>query len=103
MEGSAGRTPVEDSGRRFVIRQEGAIARLTYRRDADRLVLEHTVVPEALSGRGIGGQLVQAALGRARRDRLTIVPECEFARAWLRRHPDAVAGIMLDWPADEEA
>lgn len=96
-----GNPAVEDSGRRFAVRIDGHVARLLYRLDGDRLVLEHTIVPEALSGRGLAGTLVQAALDRARRDGLTVVPECEFANAWLRRHSDAAAGLELDWPAEE--
>ncbi len=94
---------IEDSGRTFRLREGDQVARLRYRLDGDRLVLVHTVVPDALAGRGIGGQLVEAALDRARRDELTVVPECEFASAWLRRHPDAAAGIPLEWPEDDEA
>ncbi|HET8586900.1 MAG TPA: GNAT family N-acetyltransferase [Candidatus Limnocylindria bacterium] len=92
---------VEDSGRRFAVRVEGKVARLWYRLDGDRLVLEHTIVPEALSGRGLAGRLVQSALDRARRDGLSIVPECEFASAWLRRHPEAASGVRLEWPGDD--
>jgi predicted GNAT family acetyltransferase len=55
-------------------------------------------VPEELGGRGIGGILVQAALARARRDQLTIVPTCPFARSWLEKHPDAAEGITIAWP-----
>lgn len=93
---------VQDSGRTFRLRQDGHVARLTYRLDGDRLVLEHTVVPDALGGKGIGGQLVRAALDRARTDRLTVVPECEFARAWLRRHLEAASGIPLEWPNEDD-
>jgi predicted GNAT family acetyltransferase len=96
-----GVTDVDDSGRAFAIRSDGAVARLTYRLDGDRLVLRHTVVPEALGGRGIGAQLVQAALDRARDDGLTVVPECPFANSWLRRHPEAAAGVAVDWPATD--
>lgn len=90
--------PIVDTGRRFQLEADGATARLLYRLEPHRLVLEHTIVPDALSGRGIGGQLVQAALDRARRDRLSVVPECEFASAWLRRHPEAASGLRLEWP-----
>jgi uncharacterized protein len=82
---------------RFELRIGNALAELVYRRRADRLVLVHTQVPEELAGRGIGGQLVQAALARAAAEDLTLVPLCPFARSWLQRHPDAAAGIRIDW------
>ena len=43
---------------RFELVTDGMIAVLVYRRRADRLVIVHTEVPEALGGRGIGGMLV---------------------------------------------
>jgi uncharacterized protein len=88
---------------RFEIYGNGELAELVYRRRADRLVLVHTEVPEALAGRGVGGQLVQAALRRAAAEGLTIVPLCPFARSWLERHPDEAAKVPIDWgrPADD--
>ena len=46
---------------------------------------------------GIGGRLVRAALTRARRDQLTIVPNCPFARSWLEKHRDELDGVTIDW------
>jgi predicted GNAT family acetyltransferase len=81
---------------RFELTEEGQLAELVYHLHGDRLTLIHTEVPEALGGRGLGGVLVKAALDRARRDHLTIVPSCPFARRWLEKHPDATAGITID-------
>lgn len=72
-------------------------AELVYRRRPGRLVLIHTEVPEAAAGRGLGGQLVSAALDLAVDQDLTVVPLCPFARAWLQRHPDAAARVRIDW------
>lgn len=82
---------------RFEIRVGDTLAELIYRRRADRIVLVHTEVPDVLGGRGIGGMLVRAALARATSEGLTIVPVCPFARSWLERHPEAAAGISIDW------
>jgi uncharacterized protein len=82
---------------RFELALDGHLAELTYRRRADRLVLVHTGVPDALSGRGIGGQLVCAAVARAAAGGLTVVPLCSFARTWLERHPDTAATVTIDW------
>ncbi len=82
---------------RFEIRIGDALARLAYRRRADRLVLVHTEVPEQLSGHGLGGVLTQAAIDRAAAEGLTVVPLCPFARSWLERHPDAAAAVTIDW------
>lgn len=82
---------------RFELTDKGQLAELMYRLNGKRLVLIHTGVPESLSGRGAGGLLVSAALDRAARDGLTIVPLCPFARSWLERHPDAAARADIDW------
>jgi predicted GNAT family acetyltransferase len=74
---------------------DGEIARVDYTRDAGRLVLKHTEVPQALAGRGVGSMLARSVLQDARRRGLTIVPACEFIAAFIQRHPefaDVVAG-----------
>lgn len=76
---------------------DGHRAELVYRRRADRMVLIHTEVPEALEGHGLGGQLVRAALDLAEAQDLTVVPLCPFARGWLERHPEEAGRVRVDW------
>jgi predicted GNAT family acetyltransferase len=94
--------PVIDNAdeQRFELTAEGHLAELVYRVRDDRLVLVHTGVPDELGGRGIGAALVRAAIEKARAGELTVVPNCPFARGWLRRHPDEAAAIRIEWPAD---
>jgi uncharacterized protein len=82
---------------RFELWADGRLAELLYRRNGDRLVLIHTEVPEELEGRGLGGTLVAAAVDRAAREGLTVVPLCPFARGWLQRHPDVASRAAIDW------
>ena len=89
----------DDGGSRFVAEQGGEQAELTYRRQGDRLLLDHTGVPEALSGEGVGSALVQAMVAWASGEHLTLVPHCPFVRGWLERHPDDLGGLEVDWPA----
>jgi uncharacterized protein len=84
---------------RLEIPADGEIALLTYRTRARRLVLIHTEVPDALGRRGLGGHLVQAAIDKAVREGLTVVPLCPFARGWLERHPDEASKAPIDWGA----
>ena len=89
-------TIVDDTaGHRFVADVDGREAQLVYERDGDRLVLVHTEVPEALGGRGLGGHLVQHALGVAAAEGLDVVARCPFARSWIEKHPDAVVGSTI--------
>ncbi len=82
---------------RFELGADGWLAELVYRIRGDRLVLVHTEVPVELEGRGIGGRLVTAAVDRAAREKLTLVPLCPFARGWLERHPEAASKAVIDW------
>jgi uncharacterized protein len=82
---------------RFELTADGHLAELVYRRVGKRLVLVHTGVPAELEGHGIGGRLVRAAVDRAEREGLTVVPSCPFARTWLQRHPDTATQVTVDW------
>lgn len=82
---------------RFELRSGGHLAELMYRRNGNRLVLIHTEVPVELEGQGIGGRLVRAAIDRAARDGMTVVPLCPFARGWLQRHPDVADRVPVEW------
>jgi predicted GNAT family acetyltransferase len=87
---------------RLEIHEDGELAELIYRTRAGRLILVHTEVPDALGGRGLGGQLVRAAIDKAAHDGMTLVPLCPFARGWLERHPAEAGPVPIDWgaPAD---
>lgn len=80
---------------RFETEVDGHAAFLEYRREGDDLVLVHTDVPPVLGGRGLGGVLVAAAVDDARARGLTLVPVCDYARSWLEKHPDEVAGVTV--------
>ena len=85
-----------DQGR-FLVERDGAVAELVYETEPGRLIVVHTGVPEVLGGRGVGGQLVRAAVVRAAAEGLTVVPWCPFARRWLADHPDVTATVTIDW------
>ncbi|HEY3721856.1 MAG TPA: GNAT family N-acetyltransferase [Acidimicrobiia bacterium] len=86
---------------RFEVTVDGHTGELTYRLRAKRLVLIHTEVPEELAGHGLAGELVKAAIARAERDGLTVVPLCPYAREWFRKHPDAIANLDVDWTSSD--
>lgn len=82
---------------RFEVTVDGQLAELQYRRNGQRFVLIHTGVPPELEGRGLGSALVSAAIERATREGLTVVPLCPFVRNWLARHADVTAALTIDW------
>ncbi len=73
---------------RFEMASGDSTAFVDHRRAGDRIVLTHTEVPEALSGRGVGSKLVRGALDAVRAEGLKVVPRCEFVAAYFDRHPE---------------
>ena len=75
------------AGRRFVVVRDGHEAWLDYEQAGNILVITHTLVPAAIRGRGIAGELVRAALEFVRTQGLRVRPACSYSDAWMRRHP----------------
>lgn len=74
---------------RYHLTVAGSEAEMTYSRaGAGMIIIDHTEVPTALRGRGIGERLVRQAVADARQDAVTIVPLCPFAKAQFTRHPE---------------
>lgn len=82
-------TVIERADRgRFELDFEGGTAFASYRADGDRVILTHTEVPHAFSGRGIGSRLAQGIFETVRGSGRKIVIRCSFIADWVRRHPD---------------
>ena len=76
----------DPTGQRFRLRLDGQEAALTYALRAGRMVIEHTVVPEAIGGRGIAAALTRFALEHARAAGWKVIPACAYAAAFMQRH-----------------
>lgn len=83
---------LEDLGRnrgRYVTTIDGHVAELTFvRRPGGVLFADHTGVPDALGGKGVGKALVLRLVADARALGLRITPACSFIEAQFRRNPD---------------
>jgi uncharacterized protein len=74
---------------RYEIVVDGAVAGfLQYTMRGGRVLLTHTEIPDANSGKGLATVLVQSALDDLRRRGLGIVPVCPFVERFVERHPD---------------
>ncbi|MGB3625330.1 MAG: GNAT family N-acetyltransferase [Henriciella sp.] len=77
------------SGGRYFVRIDGHEAEMTYSKAGQtRIIIDHTGVPQALSGRGIGQALVERGVMDARKEGKTIIPLCPYAKAQIEKHPD---------------
>lgn len=74
---------------RFEVKLQGDVAFAEYRLKAGRIVLPHTVVPDAFEGKGIASALARHAFGYARDKGLKVVPTCPFMAGWVKKHPEA--------------
>lgn len=80
---------VEGSRGRYVVRRDGHEAELTYSIASPRLIIaDHTGVPDAFRGQGVGNALVERLVADARADGVKIVPLCPFVNRWRARHAD---------------
>ncbi len=95
--GSPGPAPQierEDHGskRRYVIRRPEGEAELTLSVvSPERVIADHTYVPDALRGQKLGEALLEALLDDARAQNFTIIPLCPFVASQARRHPEWAA------------
>ncbi|MDN5859057.1 MAG: N-acetyltransferase [Pseudonocardia sp.] len=73
---------------RYEITVDGAVAGFAqYRLRPDHITVLHTEIDDGYGGRGLAGRLVRAVLDDARARGLRVVAVCEFAKAWIDRHP----------------
>ncbi len=72
--------------RRFELEVDGQTVFSDYRRDGDSVALTHVEAPVALRGTGAAGRLMEGIMEIAAREKLSIVPVCSYAVAWMKRH-----------------
>ena len=80
---------------RFEMTSGDAVAQVEYIRAGGWIVLVHTEVPKALSGKGTGSKLVRGVLERIRSEGTRVVPRCGFVAAYIERHPE-YRGLLGD-------
>ena len=63
----------------FIFGENGdELAKLTYRKEGEKLYFESTVVSPELRGQGIAGKLFEAGVKYARENNYKIVPVCSY-------------------------
>jgi len=71
---------------RFEWSEAGETSIVSYHHDGSVLVLDHSFVPEALAGRGIGSRLVRAVLDHLLTTDQKIAVRCDFINHVINRH-----------------
>ena len=81
----------DEAQRKFWVEVDGFKADMSYHLKEGHLDIRHTLVPEAIGGRGIASMLVKTARHRGLRPMAT----CSYAVRWLQRHPE-YQGVISD-------
>ncbi len=77
------------TGGRWYVVVDGHPAETTFSRaSANLIIIDHTEVPDALRGRGVGQALISRAVADARAEGFRILPLCPFARSQFDRHAE---------------
>lgn len=79
---------------RFELREgDELLAWLDYRPAGPSAILAHTEVAEGHEDQGLGGAIVRAAIEQLAAKGKTVIPTCQFAAAYIERHPE-LAGAL---------
>ena len=70
-----------------------------YRRAPGRIAFIHTSIDPRFDGRGLGSELVRAALADARAEGLAVLPFCPFVRSYIEAHPEYLDLVPEDMRA----
>lgn len=64
------------------------IGRLTWVERGGVHIVDHTLVPPEIGGRGVAARLVEALVADARENGFKIQPVCSYVAVAFRRHPE---------------
>ncbi|WKW46911.1 GNAT family N-acetyltransferase [Myroides sp. JBRI-B21084] len=80
----------DDNKGAFIAEENGAKAgEMTYSKaGADKIIIDHTEVNPEFNGKGVGKQMVLAAVDYARATGIKILPLCPFAKATFDKNKD---------------
>ncbi len=77
-----------ENEQRYEVHMGDQLAVLEYERKGKHITYIHTGVPPAMAGHGIASQLAHTALEDARKEQLTVTPQCPFVASYIREHSE---------------
>ena len=78
---------LNEAEHRFEMHVDGQMASEVFERFPGGINYLHTIVPEALSGRGIASAIAKHVLDYAAEHQLKVIPTCPYIRAYIEKHP----------------
>ena len=77
------------SGGRLVARNGQGEAELTFSKaGTERIIADHTGVPDSMGGQGVGTALVERLHDYAKANGVKVVALCPFVKAKMAKHPE---------------
>jgi len=80
---------------RFELVLDGHTAFAEYKREPGKITFTHTVVPDALGGRGVGSALARGALDQVRKTGEKVIAKCPFVAAFIKKN-QPYQDLLLD-------
>jgi predicted GNAT family acetyltransferase len=81
----------------YIEGKDNYLAELDYSLTPGQLmIINHTEVHDSLRGQNIGRDLVNTAVGYARKNQLKIVPLCPFANVLMKRNKVGYADVLKE-------
>ena len=71
---------------RFELLLDGHTAFAEYTRSPGEITFVHTLVPDALGGRGVGSALARGALDQVRKTGEKVIAKCPFIAAFIKKN-----------------
>lgn len=69
--------------------EENPLAEMTFVTNGEkRIIVDHTYVPNELSGKGIGKKLLKAMVEWARHEKKKIIPLCPYVKVQMEKNPE---------------
>ena len=79
----------QSKGRYFLRSPQGAVAEMTFSKVGEHMIIiDHTEVPDAFRGQGVGLRLVARAVEDMRAAGKKIIPLCPFAKSVFEKTPE---------------
>ncbi|MCP2285837.1 hypothetical protein APR04_004773 [Promicromonospora umidemergens] len=86
---------------RFEVSIDGTLAGFAaYEVDSGTVTFVHTRVFEEYEGQGLAGRLAKESLAMVRAAGGTVVPECSYIRAYVRKHAPEYDDLLRDGPEE---
>ena len=77
-----------ENDQQYEVHMGDQVAVLKYNRAGKHITYIHTGVPQAMEGHGIASKLAHTALEDARKEQLTVTPQCPFVASYIREHTE---------------